>query len=75
MEYDDLLKNVKATLIKAATEGKNKGYALGIKQATEIVNKKVDEFKVSLLAELNNLLNDAGSAEENSSKETKNKEN
>ena len=71
MEYDDLLKNVKATLIKAATEGKNKGYALGIKQATEIVNKKVDEFKESLLTELNNLLNNAGSVEEGSSKENK----
>ncbi len=71
MEYDDLLKNVKATLIKAATEGKNKGYALGIKQATEIVNKKIDEFKESLLADLNNLLNSTGSGEDDSSKENK----
>lgn len=68
MEFDDLIKNVKSTLVKAAAEGKKKGIAVGIKQASEIVGKKVDEFKESLLTELNNALNENGeSVDEDSS--------
>ena len=48
MEFDDLIKNVKASLVKAASEGKKKGIAVGIKQAEEIFNKKIDEFKEDL---------------------------
>ena len=57
MEYDDLIKNIKATLIKAAAEGKRKGIAAGIEKAIEVVNKKVDELKESLVNELQALMN------------------
>jgi len=67
MEYDDLIKNVKAGLLKAASDGKKKGVAAGIKQAAEIFNKKLDEFKESLNAELEKL--NVDSAEEDSSNE------
>lgn len=69
MEYDDLIKNVKATLVKAAAEGKKKGVAAGLKKAAEVVNIKVDEFKESLLSELNKIMAEIDSDEEDSSKE------
>jgi len=69
MEFDDLIKSVKATLVKAAAEGKRKGIAAGVKKAVEVVNRKIDEFKESLLAELNGIIDEADSVEDDSTKE------
>jgi len=68
MDYDNFIKNVKTTLIQAANEGKKKGKAAATKEAVELIDKRTNEFKESLIAELNSKLNEEA-AEEDSSKE------
>ena len=70
MEYDDLIKNVKATLVKAAAEGKKKGIASAVKEAIAVHDRLLDEFKTSFNSEMEKLLkNVEDSSEEDSSKE------
>jgi hypothetical protein len=72
MDYDSFIKNVKSTLVQAANEGKKKGIAAGIKEATDIIDKRFNEFKESLLAELNSKLSESQSeVEEDPQKENK----
>ncbi len=68
MDYDNFIKNVKTTLIQAANEGKKKGKAAATKEAVELVEKRMNEFKESLIAELTSKLNEE-QPEEDSNKE------
>lgn len=73
MEYDDLIKNIKTTLVKAANEGKKKGIAFALAKTREVFDKNIENFKNSFNDDLKAIVDEIEKASTNDGDATKEK--